>query len=602
MTNNRNRFKSFRRKAARTGYRIISEVGRHSTKSLMKDLKLDSVANVAKKIKSKDFIDTGDFMAVAGDLLTRAKFGRSGLKVNSNVKVRTFRNFITDKLRTERDELSMIEYHSIRSRGAGPSKKDLRSRYHTITAQYGKVTSSRIKKQLSQPNVELSNEVIKDTQTLLSENKRKELVIKSGFNQKCYTILKDIAYVDSKKFTYLYRSKIEDLYVNQQKSAMREYYTSTYCVRNILHFINRSDYFSTTIRIHMVFLKNPETDLNKLIENIFWFSDQLEEPKVKPKKTKTKTKPKTKKTEAKKPKKPKRNETIEEDCSFITDTEKMLKENQVYFPPIETLTSVEGKIKNSFLFDYETSLDDSILFQKECYIGKTYVRTLGPFDVLELDMRTHFGPGLCLNQLSKIHCKNRDLIRPLSHFYIVETIGDRRCRLYKTDSKTDIFYTGYSPTKVSFESKIEMKSLTKGINNSQYMTYMRSKRKEKILRESPLSDYKSDTISGKFNVDYKDIDFTTADDEKKYRIEYDVMGNSNEDQLFSLKRLYKSANVSQDMLDNLSEEDLLEYTTNINNPNIEENREAENDEDIQIDWNEEPSNENEEEDEIIDFD
>ena len=95
---NNNRFKKFRRKAAQTGYRIISEVGRHSTKSLMKDLKLDSVANVAKKIKGKDFVDTGDFMAVAGDLLTRAKFGRSGLKVNSNVKVRTFRNFMTDKL------------------------------------------------------------------------------------------------------------------------------------------------------------------------------------------------------------------------------------------------------------------------------------------------------------------------------------------------------------------------------------------------------------------------------------------------------------------------------------------------------------------------
>merc|ERR1712154_591552 len=106
--------------------------------------------------------------------------------MNSNVKVRTFGNFITDKIRTEENELSMIEYHSIRSRGTGTSKKDLKSRYFYIKAHYGRATSSRIKKQLSQPNVELTTEIIKDTQKFLSENNRKELVIKSGFNQKCY--------------------------------------------------------------------------------------------------------------------------------------------------------------------------------------------------------------------------------------------------------------------------------------------------------------------------------------------------------------------------------------------------------------------------------
>lgn len=550
--------KPFRR-VRNVGRFFISEIGKHSRRSLIKDLEIDRISAEANKIKKKGKIELSDFTSLASAILTRTKFARGGLKINSNVKVKSICDFLTSK--SEENEISFLEYSCTKSRGLGNNKKDLKSKYFYAKVHYGKPTSLRIKRQLSQPNIELTTDIVKDSQKMVGDNYRNQLVIRSGFNQKSYSFLKDIAYIDSSKFMSLYKNKMRQLIKNEKKNALKEYYTSTYSIKNKLKFINRSDYFNTKIKIHMVFLKNPEMDLDKLISEVFWFEHEIDQEL---------------------------NENVRE-CNV--NEGKMLRENQVDFPSIETLKS---KIKNSFIFDYENSLNDSLSFRKNCYVAKTFIRTLGPFDILELSITTHLGDGLCLNELVNKHCKNKKLRRSVSHFFIVECLGDKRCRLYKTETKGDVFYTGFSPSKISFESKLELKSLTTGIYNEDYLTYLKSKKKEKTLRTSPLLDLDQNGIIDRtFNVAYQDIDFTTQDNDKKYRVEYDISGNSNEESnLGDLKQKYFESNEDPDVIDQLNEEDLLEYSVNINNPNIiEENNSDIDDNNIKINWNDEPESE-----------
>jgi hypothetical protein len=130
-------------------------------------------------------------------------------------------------------------------------------------------TSERLKKIKYNPNVDYDEKIIassdKDYQ---SHEKRKNLMLRSGFNEKSFTFLMEDIYFTPDNYLDLYknRDKIKEMLTSTKTKT--DLYGCIYKTKNRFKFMNKLDFYNVSIRLHMVKLYDHHKDVRQLIEEI----------------------------------------------------------------------------------------------------------------------------------------------------------------------------------------------------------------------------------------------------------------------------------------------------------------------------------------------
>lgn len=114
----------------------------------------------------------------------------------------------------------------------------------------------------------------------------------------------------------------------------------------------------------------------------------------------------------------------------------------------------------------------------------TWERILSPGSIWEFNMEHHLGKGMHLNQIYDFDVKNKN--HPSGYVFVVETIGDRRCRIVR--DKDNDFFQGYSPVQVHMEFSLKVGLLYEMKNGQEEFLFYRKKRTEEDFEEGSEYD------------------------------------------------------------------------------------------------------------------
>ena len=208
-------------------------------------------------------------------------------------------------------------------------------------------------------------------------------------------------------------------------------------------------------------------------------------------------------------------------------TKNGLRRDQIIKDEIRTKTNVKKqesplKFKKSLALSIDARISDSDALYDNVAILKTLNRTIGPGDRVDLTVYEHFEKGISLNLLQKLHedPKNESDFDsfPIGCFFIIEHFGDKRAKL--VDKKSGSKYNGYSPSKIRYDLKSEVKYVCNNKTPDEPLIH-NIKGKNKDFEESDLANdwYPDREIS--FNIDIEDIDINGSEDDKNYQLQLD---------------------------------------------------------------------------------
>ena len=168
-------------------------------------------------------------------------------------------------LSNAKEETSPLMTHSIRT----PMSKN-QSYIEYTKAHVGHETSSRLKKMRSSvPNLDYDEKIFASSaKDYIQHDKRKNLMIKGGFNEKTFTFLMEDTYLRVKDYLNLYNQNTEMVKTLKNRKTKTDLYGCVYRTTNVIKIINKMDHYDTNIRIHLVKLKDQSKSVRDLIKDI----------------------------------------------------------------------------------------------------------------------------------------------------------------------------------------------------------------------------------------------------------------------------------------------------------------------------------------------
>jgi len=255
----------------------------------------------------------------------------------------------------------------------------------------------------------VTTKVLVDTERdYLGTKKRKILTSTFGFNQKRYDFLREDTYSKVEDYAFLY-----DEAKNKFKTKLGNInvYGDVFYENTRLKIRSETDYYSVTVKIHLVKILNKDVNVGKLFEGTF----------------------------------SKDKETLQEGA---IPCGRQLSNRFIYEEPADY-----DRFKSSILTDLRCTLGKSDYFRENATIVKTFHNYLGPSDTWEFNFFMHCGPGILLN---KIHEEMMDDARkhPSNYIFVIETSGDPRASITRTSDGQN--FDGSSPGRIdySFERKL----------------------------------------------------------------------------------------------------------------------------------------------------
>lgn len=150
--------------------------------------------------------------------------------------------------------------------------------YYTTHVHLGKPSSKKINQIKSGPFIERLTKTLADSREDYQEhNKRQNLQLKCGFNEKGFAFLMEDTYLSVKDYLSLYQ--VEKRFTKDLRSNRKDIFD---CALKTFHKIklrNRMDSYYLHINIHLIKILDLETDVRTLIKEITHHS---EDPEYKP--------------------------------------------------------------------------------------------------------------------------------------------------------------------------------------------------------------------------------------------------------------------------------------------------------------------------------
>ena len=242
---------------------FISHLGKHTGNNLANELGFNDFQKHAADFAAGKTNRESFFKAItpADKMQSLINIGVRSL---TGVALKRVANGI-GSLSNAKEETSPLMTHSIRT----PMSKN-QSYIEYTKAHVGHETSSRLKKMKSSvPNLDYDEKIFASSaKDYIQHDKRKNLMIKGGFNEKTFTFLMEDTYLRVKDYLNLYNQNTEMVKTLKNRKTKTDLYGCVYRTTNVIKIINKMDHYDTNIRIHLVKLKDQSKSVRDLIKDI----------------------------------------------------------------------------------------------------------------------------------------------------------------------------------------------------------------------------------------------------------------------------------------------------------------------------------------------
>lgn len=542
-------------------YSFITSSGRHTINSFGKDIGLHNL----EKLRSSD--PSNLFNGAHSTLKTVDNIFR-GIRLANDVK-----NVITGLMpngdnSVANTENTQVPYSSVTE--VASLGREL-SVYHKTRIDIGRKTIKHIRNIQQGPFIEtISRTLSSSMDDYQNHNRRQQLVFRSGFNERGFSFLSENNQMTVSKYYKLFDLDKEKTLKNQINGEKLLYG----CILNTTNRIklkNRSDIYTTNVRIHLVKILDLETDVRTLLLEITnnEFSENKNQRSGKLPKELQYTDPEILNTNNKFS----INFTTALECNLNLSTRfqeraKILKSWNSNLPPgsiwdFECVHHLGKGINLNKIYDLHTNVlsiglsenslvspkmtrkrfsgfNDLVMLKKlvevkdiDKYLKKKLLDSIKKFENGGFERQKKLSPTIAptftstaenanLKNNNSIEDENEDDIsfvekleeqsrnnHPVSYIFVIEYVGDRRATIVKNDNYDR--FTGYSPVQLNCEFEHKIKYLADDSNEDKPMLYKESKL-EKNFNENneDLKDYFYPERQSKFHVPFDQISFNSG--------------------------------------------------------------------------------------------
>lgn len=478
---------------------FISGLGRHSTKSFGKDLGMDKIIKVAKNGSSRK-----DSFKVVNQLVNNADLAMKFLNVGGKIATSIIDNGDNSPLHRSNNKIPLMSCNTCTTNTKNNAL------YLKTKVAIGKPSSEKIQQIKKGPFMETLTKNISSTDSdYLEHDKRKNLWLESGFNQKGHYFLMEDTYFTVKDYLKMY--KVEKRFKEElsvKHKGVKNIYGCALKTKHILKLKSRLEFYDMKVVIHLVKIIDIRTDLRQLVKEFTNNSEQ-----------------KTYVATGTIPKDEQLNEPI------------FLKQN---------------KATLSFLTLPSTNLKSVNRFTEKARIVRSWKRTLTPGSMWEFDLVHYLGEGIHLNYMYDIENPQH----PSGYVFYVEFLGDKRATVKKV-SNGDVF-PGHSPCKLLLDFTKEITYITNQNEEEELAVKKFSKNETDFEEDGEFFEIFHKDRQTKFNLNYKDLIFQKGV-EKEYLLEQDQFNLTG----IEVQSLFKD--IKKEFVKNgLEETDATEDDINLN--------------------------------------
>lgn len=561
---------------------FVSKKGRHTSKSLGKDMHLDKLSKIdqtGQTLSTKDHKAVNDIIGNAKDILTS-----TGLKYGEKLVGAAIETGINTLINHADEQSALSALTSVNGLGVN---NNTRTKQHV---HIGPTTIKRIERQLNTPLIErVSKELSSTDKDYQEHNQRKNLTIKNGFNEKCFTFFMEDTYLRVKDLLEIFgqnpgiEKSLKEKCFN--KHGVVDIYGCVCNVENEFKFKNILNFYSVQCELHLVKITDIHDDVRTLITEIT--NNKTSGNTIEPSESSSKGQDLKSKLrgEAKKFAKDVATDIatdiamdlIDKSNIFLEGKKKLrdilqdklskegthrgsdfgrLPEDEQYSDP--QVENRGNKFNISFDTSLATKLQDSVQFNDRAKILKTWHKSLSPGSIWEFSLTQHFGKGIHLNFLYDI--KNLNDEHPAQYIFVLETFGDLKSSVSRKED-ADLF-CGYGPGKLNVDFKHKLNYIGKSedtfdFNHNPTPTLYRvKKRDDDYVENSELAKVFHPNREIRFHIPFDEIQIYEDGASKKsrskpYLLQYDaniVPENSLMDSIqFSYKNHgYDGKNLTED--------------------------------------------------------
>lgn len=465
---------------------IASREGRHNNFNInMGDLK-DAAFKAGQKIPMNNEDVFRAFVPVSG-ALGRASQVLEAIRIGTQIRgaiVGLMDNGYDSIANREKTSVPYLSQSSVTPLGKNEAS------YHKTFAHVGRRTSSAIKNIAKGPFVEKEKKSTSiSSEDYQDHNKRRNLILQSGFNEKGFSWLTEDTYFSVSDYMTLFdvekRFKEE---LSDDDRGTRDIYGCVFKTYNQLKIKNLMSPYTCHVRIHLVKILDLSSDVRSLVQEITHNSSQNS-----------------------------------------IDTSGRIPKDLQYTTP--NIYDFNNRFSINFLTNLSCSLSLSSKFKEKAKIVKSWNTTLAAGSIWDFNLTTHMGRGIHINTLWDLSQTEEDrqiglttiqeelkklletddvkklglkIVRerianlrstlekkflrktnehPTAFVLVLEYVGDRRATIQRNKDK-DLF-SGYSPVKLQIEFETNITYLTDQNNESELLVYKRQ-RQEKNFKEGSI--------------------------------------------------------------------------------------------------------------------
>ena len=536
---------------------FVSSIGRHTPISLGKDTKIHEFC---KEVKERTSSHTALFEGASSFLGNIEKVAR-GVKIGQDIHTLLTDNGHNPLINSDSSLVPMLGQNSQRSLGKNGAQ------YYKIHTHIGKKTSSKINKLASSAHIIKRSKCLSDSLSdYLTEEKRRQLNLQCGFNEKGYAFLLEDTYLSVNDYYKLFELK-KRFKKELQKNidGVTDIYGCVTKTHNRIKLRNRMDFYSMNIKIHLIKIMSNEKSVRDLVEEIV----------------------------------PNKVGTGRDKCGRIPSD--FMYDDPDIEDPLNTICT-------DFTTHLSCDLNQSSRFKEHAKVIKTWSRSLQAGSILEFNLTTHLGKGIHLNRIynefedyevdarksiqtmatekisifdfnktnitdiDELAEKARKVVsqikmlerktnkkkneHPTGYVLALEYVGDRRACIAR--NKDHALFEGYSPCNLSLEFQTNLTYLTEEEKSEELLVYRKVKGErnfdednEKTLKELFCPDRLE-----RLHIDYPSIDIMGNNKTAKYSLIYDQAISSSGDVpalLDNMKDIMKNLGLNPD---NISAEDM----------------------------------------------
>jgi hypothetical protein len=454
---------------------FITGLGKHTPASFGTDLGINKILKA-----SKEGVINEDIFNKMHDYASKAEVAYKFMNFAGKLVGSIVDNGENSPLHNKVNKIPLLSCNS-----CTPNAKN-NSVYMKTVTHVGLPTNRRINRIKGGPFMETLTKTITATNCDYQEHeKRKNLWLNCGFNQKGHCFLMEDTYftVDDYLKMYKVNEKYKDEFSINHKGVKNIYG----CVLNTRHIIkirSRMEFYDAKLKIHLVKITDINSDVRSLIKD------------------------------------------------FTNNSEQKIYSSSGKIPKDEQLNEPEFKKRNkatlSFLTIPETFIKSCNKFTERARIVRTWNRTLTSGSTWEFDMTHYLGGGAHLNTMFDM--KNQE--HPSGFVFYIEYLGDNRASL--RHNTTGDVHMGYGPCNLFLEFEKRMCYITNQNDEENLVVTKLSRNETDFEEEGEFFGLFHPDRKTRFNVNY--FDLMGENKKSEYTLEYDQFNvNSNE-----IKNILKS--------------------------------------------------------------